>query len=166
MPSKIGYVGLWQWDAYFIAVGLRHGDPELAPEQLDLAFRFPTAAGQLPDVVHEEGVLASSDDLPAGDRDTLRRAGSQIADPAAPVPLTKPPLAAWALRRLEGFVDDPAWFERAWATVARTQDWWFAHPTSTTTGCPSTATPTRPASTTARSSTPRCPSRRPTSLRT
>ncbi|MGO4592560.1 amylo-alpha-1,6-glucosidase [Leifsonia sp. 2TAF2] len=127
VPSKIGYVGLWQWDAYFIAAGLRHGDPELAKEQLDLAFAFPTADGQLPDVVHDEGILASSDDLPAGDRDTLRRAGSSIADPSAPIPLTKPPLAAWALRRLEGFVDDPVWFDAAWATVARSQEWWFAH---------------------------------------
>jgi len=127
VPSKIGYVGLWQWDAYFIAAGLRHGDPELAREQLELAFAFPTVDGQLPDVVHDEGVLASSDDLPPGDRDTLRRAGSAIADPAAPIPLTKPPLAAWALRRLEGFVDDPAWFDAAWATVACSQEWWFAH---------------------------------------
>lgn len=126
VPSKIGYVGLWQWDAYFIAAGLRHGDPELAREQLELAFAFPTADGQLPDVVHDEGVLASSDDLPPGDRENLRRAGSAIADPSAPIPLTKPPLAAWALRRLEGFVDDPAWFDAAWATVARSQEWWFA----------------------------------------
>jgi hypothetical protein len=125
VPSKIGYVGLWQWDAYFIAAGLRHGDPELAREQLDLAFGFPTEAGQLPDVVHDEGVLASSDDLPPGDRDNLRRAGSSIADPSKPIPLTKPPLAAWALRALEGRVDDAAWFERAWQTVARSQEWWF-----------------------------------------
>ena len=127
VPSKIGYVGLWQWDAYFIAAGLRHGDPELAREQLALAFGFPTADGQLPDVVHDEGVLASSDDLPPGDRDNLRRAGSAIADPTAPIPLTKPPLAAWALRSLEGLVDDPGWFDDAWATVARSQEWWFAH---------------------------------------
>ncbi|WP_431245567.1 amylo-alpha-1,6-glucosidase [Leifsonia xyli] len=127
VPSKIGYVGVWQWDAYFIASGLRHGDPQLAREQLDLAFAFPTADGQLPDVVHDEGVLASSDDLPRADRENLRRAGSAIAAPAAPIPLTKPPLAAWALRRLEGFVDDPAWFDTAWATVARSQEWWFTH---------------------------------------
>lgn len=127
VPSKIGYVGLWQWDAYFIASGLRHGDPELAKEQLELAFGYPTADGQLPDVVHDEGILASSDDLPPGDRENLRRAGSAIADPSAPIPLTKPPLAAWALRRLEGFVDDPGFFDAAWATVARSQEWWFAH---------------------------------------
>ncbi len=130
VPSKIGYVGLWQWDAYFIAAGLRHGAPELAREQLDLAFGFPSADGQLPDVVHEEGVLATSDDLPQADRDRLRRAGSQIADPNAPVPLTKPPLAAWALRRvLEALPRTPeteAWARRHLETIRRSQDWWFA----------------------------------------
>ena len=127
VPSKIGYVGLWQWDAYFIAAGLRHGDPELAREQLDLAFRFPTAEGQLPDVVHDEGVLASSDDLPQADRDKLLRDGSSIARPNASIPLTKPPLAAWALRRVLEVVDDAAWADTAWAAVARSQEWWFAH---------------------------------------
>lgn len=131
VPSKIGYVGLWQWDAYFIAVGLRHGDPELAREQLSLAFGFPGADGQLPDVVHELGILASSNDLPATDRETLRRAGSSIADPAAPVPLTKPPLAAWALRKV--LEVQPAaefggedWVAAQLETLRRSQDWWFA----------------------------------------
>ncbi|MFE5672751.1 amylo-alpha-1,6-glucosidase [Agromyces sp. NPDC056523] len=128
VPSKIGYVGLWQWDAYFIAVGLRHGDPELAREQLDLALRFPTPDGQLPDVIHEEGILASSDDLPAADRETLRRAGSAVADPSAPVPLTKPPLAAWAMRKvLEADGADPDWVRRMIGTIRRSQEWWFAH---------------------------------------
>jgi hypothetical protein len=133
VPSKIGYVGLWQWDAYFIAVGLRHGDRSLALEQLDLAFRFPTADGQLPDVVHDEGVLASSDDLPPQDRETLRRHGSSIADPTRPVPLTKPPLAAWALRKVldaappaDRDSGEARWADSAWNTIARSQDWWFA----------------------------------------
>ncbi len=126
VPSKIGYVGLWQWDAYFIALGLRHGDPALAREQLDLAFRFPTPAGQLPDVVHERGVLASSDDLPAADRDRLRRAGSTIADPTAAVPLTKPPLAAWALRKVLEAEPDDTWARPHLDTIRRSQDWWFA----------------------------------------
>ncbi|MFE6963980.1 amylo-alpha-1,6-glucosidase [Agromyces sp. NPDC057679] len=126
VPSKIGYVGVWQWDAYFIAVGLRHGDPALAREQLEIAFRFPSADGQLPDVVHEEGVLATSDDLPQADRDRLRRAGSQIADPGAPVPLTKPPLAAWALRKVLEVEDEPEWAREQLAVIRRSQDWWFA----------------------------------------
>jgi Glycosyl hydrolase family 63 C-terminal domain len=127
VPSKIGYVGLWQWDAYFIAVGLRHGAPELARTQLELAFGYPTKNGQLPDVVHDEGVLASSDDLPPQDRVNLRRAGSAIADPSAPIPLTKPPLAAWALRKVLETVDDDEWANLAWETIARSQEWWFEH---------------------------------------
>lgn len=130
VPSKIGYVGLWQWDAYFIAAGLRHGAPDLAREQLDLAFGFPSANGQLPDVVHEEGVLATSDDLPPADRDRLRRAGSLIADPDAAVPLTKPPLAAWALRKvfeaLPRTAEAEAWARGHLRTIRRSQDWWFA----------------------------------------
>jgi hypothetical protein len=126
VPSKIGYVGLWQWDAYFIAVGLRHGDPALAREQLELAFRFPSADGQLPDVVHELGVLATSDDLPAGDRENLRRAGSAIADPDAPVPLTKPPLAAWALRKVLEVEPVDDWAREQLRVIRRSQDWWFA----------------------------------------
>ncbi|WP_022893977.1 amylo-alpha-1,6-glucosidase [Agromyces subbeticus] len=125
VPSKIGYVGVWQWDAYFIAVGLRHGDPELAREQLEIAFRFASADGQLPDVVHEQGVLATSDDLPQADRDRLRRAGSQIADPNAPVPLTKPPLAAWALAKVLEVEDAPEWAREQLTTIRRSQDWWF-----------------------------------------
>ncbi|GAA1750951.1 amylo-alpha-1,6-glucosidase [Agromyces humatus] len=126
VPSKIGYVGLWQWDAYFIAVGLRHGDPELAREQLELAFRFPSDDGQLPDVVHEHGVLATSDDLPPSDRETLRRAGSAIADPSAPVPLTKPPLAAWALAKVLEIEPADDWAREQLARIRRSQDWWFA----------------------------------------
>ncbi|MCD2442881.1 hypothetical protein LQ757_11415 [Agromyces sp. SYSU K20354] len=126
VPSKIGYVGLWQWDAYFIAVGLRHGDPDLAREQLELAFRFPSPDGQLPDVVHELGVLATSDDLPPGDRENLRRAGSAIADPSAPVPLTKPPLAAWALAKVLEVEPADDWAREQLATIRRSQDWWFA----------------------------------------
>lgn len=126
VPSKIGYVGLWQWDAYFIAVGLRHGDPALAREQLDIAFRFARPDGQLPDVVHELGVLATSADLPESDRATLRRAGSKIADPSAPVPLTKPPLAAWALRKVLEAEDAPDYARTQLARIVRSQDWWFA----------------------------------------
>ena len=126
VPSKIGYVGLWQWDAYFIAVGLRHGDPELAREQLEIAFRFQSADGQLPDVVHEHGVLATSDDLPPSDRETLRRAGSAVAEPSVPVPLTKPPLAAWALAKVLEVEPADDWARDQLATIRRSQEWWFA----------------------------------------
>lgn len=141
VPSKIGYVGLWQWDAYFIATGLRHGDPDLAREQLDLALRFPTADGRLPDVVHEEGTLASSDDLPAADREHLRRDGSAVADTDAPIPLTKPPLTAWAVRRLLDVTGDEAWARGILPVIERSQEWWFAHSDADGDGMPEYAHP-------------------------
>jgi len=123
VPSKLGYMGLWQWDAYFIAVGLRHGDIELAREQLSVAFRFAGPDGQLPDVVHDSGVLSSSDDLPQGDVARLK-ANHAFAMPGR-VPLTKPPLAAWAVRKLEEIEHDERWLASVLPAVRASQEWWF-----------------------------------------
>jgi hypothetical protein len=127
VPSKLGYVALWQWDAYFIAIGLRHGDLDLAREQLELAFRFQAADGQLPDVVHDGGVLAGSDDLPPGDLARLRELASPAADPDAPIPLTKPPLAALALVRLAESGAPGEWLRGTLTRAAASQQWWFDH---------------------------------------
>ncbi|MGC3995524.1 MAG: hypothetical protein QM779_15635 [Propionicimonas sp.] len=125
VPSKLGYVALWQWDAYFIAIGLRHGDLVLAAEQLELALRFATLDGQLPDVVHDTGVLSSSDDLPPADLARLRELGSPAADPTVPVPLTKPPLAALALALLADSGLDRPQVEALLAPVVASQRWWL-----------------------------------------
>lgn len=124
VPSKLGYVGLWQWDAYFMAIGLRHGDVELAVEQLRIALAHQGADGQLPDVVHEAGVLASSDDLPPADLKTLRAHGSPALG-LGRVPLTKPPLAALAIELVAEMAGQDLVVEMA-DPVARSQEWWFA----------------------------------------
>ncbi|MDO5727415.1 MAG: hypothetical protein Q4Q03_05790, partial [Bowdeniella nasicola] len=127
VPSKLGYVGLWQWDSYFIALGLRHGDRDLAREIMDLALAYPTGEGQLPDVVHEEGILASSRDLPASDRETLLRQGSP-APGLGSVPLTKPPLTAWVIHALYRSGAISIADVRRWLPVtAASQDWWFRY---------------------------------------
>lgn len=130
VPSKLGYVGLWQWDAYFIAIGLRHGDPDLALEQLRIAVAHQQADGQLPDVVGEAGVLASSDDLPPGDLENLRAMASPTLA-FTRIPLTKPPLTALAVslvapERAGEFVD----------AILASQDWWFEHSDPGQTGLP------------------------------
>jgi glycogen debranching enzyme len=134
VPSKIGYVGLWQWDAYFIAIGLRHGAADLAAEQLRIALSRPEADGQLPDVLHEQGVLASSDDLPPGDLENLRA----MASPAlagSRIPLTKPPLTALAVALVaevvgRGLVDELR------STIERSHAWWFEGSDPGQTGVP------------------------------
>lgn len=128
VPSKRGYVGLWQWDAYFIAMGVAHGDPDLALEQFEIAMRFQGDDGQLPDVVHEGGVLASSDDLPPADRLKLEAEGSASIGLGA-VPLTKPPLTAWALEKVLASTSPSVrsqQIERFSASIAKSQEWWFA----------------------------------------
>lgn len=127
VPSKLGYVALWQWDAYFIGIGLRHGDVALAMEQLDLALTHQRGDGQLPDLVHDTGVLATSDDLPQADRTRLRELGSPAADPAIPVPLTKPPLTALAVARLAESGAPAEWVQRVLPAVRTSQQWWFDH---------------------------------------
>lgn len=126
VPSLFGYVAAWQWDAYFIAVGLRHGLPDVARDQLRLMLGAQRPDGQLPDVVHDGGVLASSADLPPGDLASLAASASPYLDLSRPVPLTKPPLAAWAVSEVDAVAPDPAF--RAWAAAAirRSQDWWYA----------------------------------------
>ncbi|WP_040282488.1 amylo-alpha-1,6-glucosidase [Tessaracoccus massiliensis] len=124
VPSKIGYVGLWQWDAYFMAIGLRHGDVDLATEQLRIALAHQGADGQLPDVVHDEGVLASSEDLPPGDLENLRRMSSpSLAN--SRVPLTKPPLTALAVQLLAEKAGSAVVDEFLPAMMAA-QDWWYS----------------------------------------
>lgn len=125
VPSKIGYVGLWQWDTYFIAIGLRHGAPEIALEQLDIAFS-PRPDGQLPDVIHESGTLSSSADLPPADLQALREKGRCDTDTV--VPLTKPPLSAWAAKKVlencDPHVAKVTWDR--WTPILRaSHQWWL-----------------------------------------
>lgn len=134
VPSKLGYVGLWQWDAYFIALGLRHGDPELARTQMDVALRHARPNGQLPDVVHDYGVLDSSANLPPRDLENLRRLGSPTLA-GEDVPLTKPPLTALTLDLLSRELGTEV-IDAHLETVLASQHWWFERSDPGATGWP------------------------------
>lgn len=123
VPSLFGYVGAWQWDAYFIALGLRHGHPELARDQLRLVTGAQAADGQLPDVVHDGGVLANGRDLPDADRRRLLEHGSSYAD--AEVPLTKPPLLLWTAEQLHAVAPDDAFLAEMIDRARANHDWWY-----------------------------------------
>ena len=123
VPSLFGYVAAWQWDAYFIALGLRHGDPELARDQLRLVTGAQLPDGQLPDVVHDDGVLANGRDLPEADRQRLLEHGSSYAD--ADVPLTKPPLLLWTAEQLHAVAPDDAFLAEMIDQARANHDWWY-----------------------------------------
>ncbi len=121
-PSKIGYVGIWNWDSCFHALGLRHGDPEAAKDQLRIILTHQLPDGMLPDVVHDAGVLASTLDLPLSEQGYGLPPGW---DPGVPMPLTKPPLIAWAARAIWEKDGDADFLEEVYEPVSLALGWWF-----------------------------------------
>jgi putative isomerase len=131
VPSKVGYVALWQWDAYFHAIGLRHLDPARARDQLRLALRCQLPDGMLPDVLHDEGVLASSSDMVAADRErSLLHIGRREASSPRSLlvaPVTKPPLTALAVWKVFEAERDRTFLAEVYPALVRSQRWWFEH---------------------------------------
>ncbi|MGV9772216.1 amylo-alpha-1,6-glucosidase [Streptosporangium sp. NPDC003464] len=161
VPSKYGYVGIWNWDSYFHAVALRHADPELARDQIRILLDHQRPDGLIPDVVHDLGVLAETTDLPRSDHIRLAQhvgqaggEGSEGAgDPARPadgaepadgargedpgrpegaaepiggvVPVTKPPLTAWAVWKIHEVAPDLDFLAEVYGPIARSHEWWL-----------------------------------------
>ncbi|MFG3054013.1 amylo-alpha-1,6-glucosidase [Kitasatospora sp. NPDC048239] len=129
VPSKYGYVGVWNWDALFHALALRHASPALAREQVLLLLDHQLPDGRLPDVVHDHGVLAETTDLPRSDHARLAehvgRANGAVPC-ADPVPVTKPPLAAWAVWKIHETDPDLPFLAAVYPGLVRAHEWWFA----------------------------------------
>ncbi|MER7130892.1 amylo-alpha-1,6-glucosidase [Streptosporangium saharense] len=134
VPSKSGYVGVWNWDACFHAVGLRHGAPGLARDQIRILLGHQRPDGLVPDVVHDLGVLAETTDLPRSDHARL----AQHVGTAGPredvsdgqpiggvVPVTKPPLLAWAVWKIHEVAPDRAFLAEVYEPIARSHEWWL-----------------------------------------
>jgi putative isomerase len=105
-PSKILYVGLWAWDAYFHAVAYRHVDMHLAKDQIRIVLDHQRADGMLPDAVHDEGVITELNFPISAD-------------------VTKPPLLAWAAWKLYEIDQDREFLEEIYEGTARWNEWWF-----------------------------------------
>ena len=129
VPSKQGYVAAWQWDSYFISIGLRHGDPELAADQLRLFFSEQAADGGLPDVVHDGGTLACVADMPRSDIAALARIHGKNSPMVTQgdMPISKPPLAAWAARAIDAVAGTALQAELR-EGLDRLHQWWFSRP--------------------------------------
>ncbi|MFJ8042417.1 amylo-alpha-1,6-glucosidase [Kitasatospora sp. NPDC096147] len=128
VPSKYGYLGVWNWDALFHAVALRHASPALAREQILLFLDHQLPSGQLPDVVHDFGVLAETTDLPRSDLARLsehvgQANGAEVG--TAPVPVTKPPLTAWAVWQVHLADPDRDFLAEVYPRLVRAHEWWF-----------------------------------------
>ena len=107
VPSKLGYVGVWHWDSYFHALALRHTDMRLAQEQFRIMLDYQQENGLIPDIVHDEGILAHTTEIVEAD-------------------ITKPPLTAWAAWKLYEMDGDREFLNELYDPIVRFQHWWFS----------------------------------------
>jgi hypothetical protein len=107
MPSKVQYIGIWNWDACFHALAFRHVDPELARNQLRTMLAYQLPDGMIPDAVYDEAVVADIDH-------PLR------------AEVTKPPIMAWAALKLDETDPDPAFLQEIYVPLVRWNAWWFS----------------------------------------
>jgi hypothetical protein len=106
-PSKLHYVGVWQWDAFFHALAYRHVEMKLAQDQIRIVLDHQREDGMIPDAIHDEG--------------TVTRLTFPIeAD------VTKPPLLAWAAWKLFETNGDREFIDEIYEPVVRWNNWWFS----------------------------------------
>jgi hypothetical protein len=104
-PSKIRYVGVWQWDAYFHALAYRHMNITLAQNQLRVFLDHQREDGMIADAVHDEGIVTH---LPYPvDSD-----------------VTKPPLASWASWKLHQYKPDLEFLNEVYEPLVHCINWW------------------------------------------
>lgn len=107
MPSKTKYIGIWNWDACFHALALRHMDPELARDQLRIILTHQKTNGMLPDAVHQDGVV-------------------DWIDHPFPNHVTKPPILAWTALKIHEVDPQRPFLEEIYPKVVAWHDWWFS----------------------------------------
>jgi len=106
VPSKLYYVGVWQWDAYFHALAYRHVDTKLAQDQIRVLLDHQRDDGMLPDAVHDEGMV------------------THLTFPVE-ADVTKPPLAAWVAWKLYETGGDREFLDEIYEPLVRCHRWWF-----------------------------------------
>jgi glycogen debranching enzyme len=105
-PSKIHYVGVWQWDAFFHALAYRHVDIKLAEDQIRLVLDHQREDGMIPDAVHDEGVV------------------THLKTPVE-ADVTKPPLVAWMALKLFEKSLNREFLDEIYEPLVRWNNWWF-----------------------------------------
>ncbi len=105
-PSKLHYVGSWQWDNFFHALAYRYVEPRLAQDQLRILLDHQRDDGMIPDAVHDEGTV------------------THLTYPVE-ADVTKPPLIAWAAWKLYEQDHDREFLDEIYQPLVRSNTWWF-----------------------------------------
>lgn len=105
-PSKIYYIGVWQWDAYFHALAYRHISAKLAHDQIRVVLDHQLPSGMIPDAVHDEGTI------------------THLTFPIE-ADVTKPPLLAWSAWKLFETDHDREFLDEIYEPIVKWNEWWF-----------------------------------------
>src|SRR5579859_1182714 len=108
VPSKVHYVGVWQWDQYFHALAYRHINPDLAEDQLRIVLDHQRSDGMLPDAIHDEGLI------------------THLAKPVD-ADVTKPPLITWAALKLYETTKRLDFLAEVYQPITRWHEWWIKY---------------------------------------
>lgn len=107
-PSKIHYVGVWQWDAFFHALAYRYVDMKLAEDQIRLVLDHQREDGMIPDAVHDEGVV------------------THLTYPVE-ADVTKPPLVAWTVLKMFEISHNREFLDEIYEPMVRWNNWWLGY---------------------------------------
>src|SRR5512137_947978 len=107
-PSKIHYVGIWAWDAYFHSLAYCHVDKHLAQDQLRILLDHQREDGMIPDAVHDEGTV------------------THLTFPVD-ADVTKPPLIAWAAWKIYEINRDSEFLNEIYEPLVRWSRLWFVY---------------------------------------
>lgn len=107
-PSKLHYVGIWQWDAFFHALAYRYVNLHLAQDQLRILLDHQLDNGMIPDAVHDEGTV------------------THLSFPVE-ADVTKPPILAWTVWKLHQYKPDLEFLNEVYAAIVHWNSWWFKY---------------------------------------
>lgn len=106
VPSKVHYVGAWQWDNALHALAYRYVDPQLAQDQIRLMLDHQLPNGMIPDAVYDDAAI------------------THLEIPIAAA-VTKPPVTAWAAMHVWERNQDLAFIRDVYEPLVRWTSWWF-----------------------------------------
>ena len=118
MPSPANFVGVWNWDSAFHAIGVSHWDGDYARDQLKLFWeKLQLDNGMYADCLREgeDGIAR------------LSIGGKPAPGFRLVTDCTKPPVFGWAAWRVNREHPDPAFLATAYDSLVRNVAWWRAN---------------------------------------
>ena len=98
-PAMNGFIGIWNWDSAFHAIGVARWDVQLARESILGFLQFQRKDGLIPDVVWEDGRMEDS--------------------------FSKPPVFPWAVEIVYRYEPNLTFLENVYPKLVQNEEYWI-----------------------------------------